>query len=155
MELQNQAVLIVGAEVARNYFELRGIEDQLAVARRNLKNQAELLELMRTAFSAGLSAELDVERQSAVLSSLDAAIPLLELQRSLRLHRLAVLLADREFSSATACAGVAQRCRLPAGWDRFGAPQTAAGCARGACPDPGGGSACSSKPDRSSIPGFC
>jgi multidrug efflux system outer membrane protein len=96
MELQNQAALIVSAEVARNYFELRGIEDQLAVARRNLKNQMELLELLRMRSRAGLSAELDVERQSSILSSLDAAIPLLELQRSLRLNRLAVLLANRD-----------------------------------------------------------
>jgi multidrug efflux system outer membrane protein len=99
LEFQNEARLIVGAEVARNYFELRGVEDQLAVARRNLKNQEELLELIRIRTRAGLSSELDAERQSAVLGSLDATIPMLELQRSLRMHRLAVLLADSAFGS--------------------------------------------------------
>ena len=112
VEFQNEARLIVGAEVARNYFELRGIEDQLAVARHNLKNQAELLELIRIRSRAGLSTELDAERQSAVLASLDATIPMIELQRSLRMHRLAVLLADSTFSAQT-LAPVWPKLRLP------------------------------------------
>ncbi|MDM7996436.1 MAG: efflux transporter outer membrane subunit [Acidobacteriota bacterium] len=99
IELQNEVRLIVGAEVARQYFELRGIEDQITVARRNLKNQEQLLELLRVRSQSGLSTELDVERQSAALASLDASIPLLELQRSLRMHRLAVLLADSGFGT--------------------------------------------------------
>ena len=117
VELQIQAAIIVSAEVARNYFELRGIEDQLAVARRNLENQGELLELLRMRSRAGLSAELDAERQSAVLSSLDAAIPLLELQRSLRLNRLALLLADRGFCAQPLAPAMLKLPPLQAGID--------------------------------------
>ena len=98
LELEDYARLIVGAEVARNYFELRGIEDQLEAAHRNRDNQAQFLELTRVRARAGLSPELDAERQSATLSSLEASIPLLELQRSLRMNALAVLLADRDFA---------------------------------------------------------
>ena len=120
IELQNEVRLVVGAEVARQYFELRGIEDQITVARRNLKNQEQLLELLRVRSQSGLSTELDVERQSAALASLDAAIPLLEIQRSLRMHRLAVLLADNSFGAQKSRAeAIKHQPAAPASGHRF------------------------------------
>ncbi len=88
--------LIVSAEVARAYFELRGFERQLEAARRNRETQADLLALTEERARAGLAPELDVSRQRAALASLDAAIEPLEWQRKLRLHRLAVLAGDAE-----------------------------------------------------------
>jgi len=100
-ESEGDVRVIVTAEVARTYFELRGLERQIGVARRNRDLEAGLLELTRQRAQAGLSPELDVERQAAALASLEAAIPPLEAQRILRLNRLGVLLADRDLAART------------------------------------------------------
>ncbi len=105
--------LIVSAETARAYFELRGFERQLAAARRNRAAQAELLALTQERARTGLAAELDVERQRASLASLDAAIEPLEWQRRLRLHRLALLTGDRELAERGIDAGSPGEIRLP------------------------------------------
>jgi len=90
--------LLVAAEVARAYFELRGAERQLDVLERNRLRQAELLELTRLRAQAGLSPELDVDRQASALAALEAEIPGLVAQRRLQGNRLAVLLADRDIA---------------------------------------------------------
>lgn len=98
-ESANQIRVIVAAEVARSYFEWRGTEQLLAVLERNRERQADLLELTRQRTSAGLSTQLDVDRQTAVLAAIQAEIPGVQSLRQSQLHRLAVLLADRNFAS--------------------------------------------------------
>ena len=55
------------SEVARNYFELRGAQNQLAVARGNAENQRETLDLTVAKFKAGRATELDTARARAQL----------------------------------------------------------------------------------------
>lgn len=98
-ESANDVRLIVAAEVARAYFEWRGAEQQLAVLERNRERQADLLELTRQRAGAGLSTQLDVERQAAALAAVEAEIPRVQSLRRTQLHRLGVLLADRNFAS--------------------------------------------------------
>lgn len=105
--------LIVSAETARAYFELRGFERQLEAARRNREAQAELLALTEERARAGLAPGLDVERQRAALASLDAAIEPLQWQRRLRLHRLALLTGDRGLAEGGMDAAPKQELRLP------------------------------------------
>jgi NodT family efflux transporter outer membrane factor (OMF) lipoprotein len=93
------AQIVVSAEVARTYFEMRGLERQLDAVRRNRARQADLLELTKLRAAAGLGTELDVERQAAALASLEAGIPMLESERTVRLNRLGVLVADRSFAA--------------------------------------------------------
>ena len=50
----------VAAEVARNYFEVRGLQQQLAVAERSLINQRETLRLTQVRRDAGFGEEQDV-----------------------------------------------------------------------------------------------
>src|SRR5688500_17474917 len=50
---QRDALVIVTAEVTRNYFELRGFQQQLAVARRNVSNQQSTLDLATARLDAG------------------------------------------------------------------------------------------------------
>jgi len=95
-ESASEVRLIVAAEVARAYFELRGAELQLDTLQRNRARQADLLELTRQRSRAGLSTQLDVERQASSLAALEAEIPRLNSQRQSQLNRLAVLLADRD-----------------------------------------------------------
>ena len=105
--------LIVSAETARAYFELRGFERQLAAARRNRAAQAELLALTEERARAGLAPGLDVERQRSALASLDAAIEPLEWQRRLRLHQLALLTGDRGLAERGLDAAPREEIRLP------------------------------------------
>jgi len=81
----------IGAELARSYFDLRGTQDRLAVARRNAENQRHTLELTQNRLEAGRGTELDTERARAQLSSTLAAIPSLEARIATMQYRIAVL----------------------------------------------------------------
>jgi multidrug efflux system outer membrane protein len=85
------AQVSVTAEVARTYFELRGAQTQLAVARRNVANQRETAGLTQARLNAGRGTELDTSRARSQLSTTLATIGPLEAQVSRSIHRLAVL----------------------------------------------------------------
>jgi multidrug efflux system outer membrane protein len=87
----HDAQVSVIAEVARNYFELRGEQTQLAVARANVKNQEQVLELTQAQRSAGSGTDLDVARAQAQLSTTLSTIGPLEAAVSRSIHRLGVL----------------------------------------------------------------
>jgi multidrug efflux system outer membrane protein len=86
------AQVTVAAEVARNYFELRGSQRQLAVARDNLQNQREALRLTQVRFDAGRVTELDIDSAQARLKATESTLPLLEAAEKRYGYRLAVLL---------------------------------------------------------------
>jgi multidrug efflux system outer membrane protein len=79
------------AEVARNYFELRGLQNQLAVAKKNADNQAQTLEITQARLEIGRGTELDTSRAQAQLDSTRAIIPPLETAINRAIHRLGVL----------------------------------------------------------------
>ncbi len=87
----HDAQVSVIAEVARNYFELRGEQTELAVARANAHDQRQALTLTEAELSAGNGTELDVARAQAQLSSTLATIGPLEAAVSRSIHRLSVL----------------------------------------------------------------
>ena len=66
--LQDVQVIVTG-EVTRTYFELRGQQLQLDVARRNVANQQSTLELAQARLDAGSGTEYDTERAERKLSS--------------------------------------------------------------------------------------
>ena len=81
----------VTAEVARNYFELRGAQQQLAVARRNADNQSETVRITTARQDAGRGTQLDSSRAQAQLSATLATIPDLESAVTRSMLRLGVL----------------------------------------------------------------
>jgi multidrug efflux system outer membrane protein len=85
----------VAAEVARNYFELRGAQRRLTVARENLNSERQTLELTQLLDEAGRGSELDVQRSRARLKATEATIPRLEAAEKQAGYRLAVLLGQR------------------------------------------------------------
>jgi multidrug efflux system outer membrane protein len=89
------AQVTVAAEVARNYFELRGAQKRLEVARQNLKSEHQTLELTELLDQAGRGSELDVQRSRARLKATEATIPPLEAAEKQADYRLAVLLGER------------------------------------------------------------
>jgi len=83
------------AEVARNYFALRGTQQREAIARRNIANLRDTLGLIRTRAEIGTASEQDVASASAQLSAVEAQLPLLEMQRRAGEYRLAVLVGEQ------------------------------------------------------------
>jgi NodT family efflux transporter outer membrane factor (OMF) lipoprotein len=81
----------LAAEVARTYFELRGAEQQLAVARRNADNQSKTLSLTEDRLKAGRGNAFDTERARSVLQLTLAAIPTIESQIAADRNRIATL----------------------------------------------------------------
>ena len=89
------AQVMVAAEVARNYFELRGTQKRIAVARQTLVNLRDTQRLTETRLDLGAGSELDVQSSRARLKAIEADIPLLEVDEVRSRHRLAVLLGQR------------------------------------------------------------
>jgi multidrug efflux pump len=83
------------AEVARNYFELRGAQNQLDVARHNAENQRETLDIIAARLQAGRATELDAARARAQLNATLALIPPLEASVKRDIYRLSVLCGQR------------------------------------------------------------
>jgi multidrug efflux system outer membrane protein len=83
--------VIVAAEVARTYFELRGAQRQLAVSQRNAANQQRIVKITEDRLAAGRGTAFDTERAKAVLYLTLATTPALESQIALDRNRLAVL----------------------------------------------------------------
>ena len=85
----------VAAEVARNYFELRGLQQRLAVAERSLSNQVETLRLTRVRRDAGIGEDQDVASAGARVAAIEASIPPIRSALAQREHRLSVLTGAR------------------------------------------------------------
>jgi multidrug efflux system outer membrane protein len=85
------AQVSVVAELAQTYFQLRGLQQQLGVARSNADNQRGSLELVQARLDAGSGTELDVAQAESQLESTLALIPALESEIAVATHRIAVL----------------------------------------------------------------
>ncbi len=89
-ELRDARVSL-SAELARVYFELRGAQEQLAVAERNAENQRRTLDLTRERLDAGRGTAFDTERAQAQLSITLASVPSLQARVAAAQYRLGVL----------------------------------------------------------------
>lgn len=85
----------VAAEVARNYFELRGAQARLDVARRNLETQRDTVRITQARFDVGGADPIDILSAKARLSATEATIPTLITAERQAAHRLAVLAGER------------------------------------------------------------
>ncbi|WP_426286235.1 efflux transporter outer membrane subunit [Luteibacter sp. E-22] len=83
------------AEVARNYFDLRGTQLRIDVARRDIANQQDSLKVIAARVELGTGAEQDLASAKARLASVEAQLPVLQTQASADQFRIAVLLGAR------------------------------------------------------------
>jgi multidrug efflux system outer membrane protein len=88
----DDALVSVTSEVARNYFELRGLQSRYDVAKRNSEVQGSSLELTQARREAGSGTDLDVARAQSQLSTTLATLPDLEAAITRTKYRIAVLL---------------------------------------------------------------
>jgi NodT family efflux transporter outer membrane factor (OMF) lipoprotein len=91
IENRRSVLLSVLAEVARNYTELRGLQQQLEIANHNLDAQRETLDLTTDQARKGVATQLDVSRAAAQVSTTEAGLPRLRNLQWQTMHRLAVL----------------------------------------------------------------
>jgi outer membrane protein, multidrug efflux system len=103
----------ITAEVARSYFELRGAQQRLAVARRNATNQEETLRITVARLDAGRGTQLDVSRAQAQLSATLATIPDLESSVTGSILRLGVLVGESPEALLTQLSAAKALPRLP------------------------------------------
>jgi NodT family efflux transporter outer membrane factor (OMF) lipoprotein len=80
------------AEVALNYVSLRGTQERIAIAKKNLKAQKNTAELTRRKLEHGLVGALDVANADAQVATTASLIPVLESQERQTIYSLSVLL---------------------------------------------------------------
>jgi NodT family efflux transporter outer membrane factor (OMF) lipoprotein len=92
IEDYRDVMVVLMADVAANYVEIRTLQDRIKYGRANVDAQAESLQLTRDRFDAGLSPLTDVTQAEYNLANSQAAIPRLEAGLQAAVNRLAVLL---------------------------------------------------------------
>lgn len=90
-----QVQLDMSAELARNYFELRGAQHQLRLIRANIASNAESLALIKAQADGGLNNDLDVSRQRAQLADMRSLLPGLLDQEAQATNQLTLLTGER------------------------------------------------------------
>lgn len=86
--------VLVAAEIARQYVDVRTFQGRLEVTRGNIASQEHSLEIATERFQEGLSPALDVAQAQTNLASTEAEVPSLELGLRAAMFRLAVLLGE-------------------------------------------------------------
>lgn len=92
VEDYRDVLVVLLADVGRNYVDVITLQDRIALARQNVQDQQESFQLTRDRFNAGLTSALDVAQAESNLANTEARIPPLESQLNAALNRLAVLL---------------------------------------------------------------
>ncbi len=90
-EARRDVLISLLAEVAANYVDLRGLQQQLIVLEDNIASQQKTVELTKSRVKAGLSPELVVAQAETLLANSRAAAPSVEAAIAEAMHRLATL----------------------------------------------------------------
>ena len=80
------------SQVALNYVSLRGFQQQIVIARRNLDAQRHTVKVTRERFIGGFVGALDVSNAEALADTTEATIPTLETSARQAIYTLSVLL---------------------------------------------------------------
>jgi outer membrane protein, multidrug efflux system len=91
-ESRRDALVTLVSEVARNYIELRGFQQQIAIAQENLSAQRHTADVTRQKFRGGLVGALDVANAEAQAATTTSVIPGLETSAQQAIYNLSVLL---------------------------------------------------------------
>jgi multidrug efflux system outer membrane protein len=87
-EARRDIRLLVLAEVAQGYFQLRALDANLEIAHRTVKSFQDTLDLFQRKFEGGAASGLEVSRAQAALSNIAATIP--DLQRQIVAQEVAL-----------------------------------------------------------------
>lgn len=91
VEEYHDIMLTVLAELARNYFEVRGTQKRIAVTQRNIGLLKEVESLAESLFKNGATSEFDVARARGEREINEATLPNLEAEMMAGIYRISVL----------------------------------------------------------------
>jgi NodT family efflux transporter outer membrane factor (OMF) lipoprotein len=91
---QQTVAITVASSVATTYFEIAGLQDQIAIAQDNLKSATSVLRAVTAQRAAGTATQLDIAQQTTVVKQLTAVIPPLQAQLVQNRNALAILLGE-------------------------------------------------------------
>ena len=93
IEDYRNTLVTLAAEVALNYLELRGFQQEVLIAQQNLAAQQHSAEITRKRFSAGIVSALDVANATAQVATTASQIPVFETSAQQAIYNLSVLIA--------------------------------------------------------------
>ena len=112
-------LLMLSAQVAANYWQLRGLDAEMAILNGALGTRRESEELVEARFNAGLTNELDLARARVERANAQADLHEVQRQRNLLEHNLATLTgtapANLQLPVATHAAVLPQPPAIPVG----------------------------------------
>jgi multidrug efflux system outer membrane protein len=91
-EARRGVILSLVSAVADNYLQLRGLDEQLTIARRTLSTYGEAVRLFELKFEYGQVSQMNVEQARTQYESAASAIPQIESDIALTEHALSLLL---------------------------------------------------------------
>jgi NodT family efflux transporter outer membrane factor (OMF) lipoprotein len=100
------------AELARNYIQLRGTQEQIRIADNNVRVDRDILQLAQQLQQKGVRSGLDAENAAAQVEGVRAQLPSLE-QQQIQYQNAIALLLDMPPSSLNAELGGSHTLRLP------------------------------------------
>ncbi|QPF81999.1 efflux transporter outer membrane subunit [Bradyrhizobium genosp. L] len=89
---RRDALVSVLAELASDYIQLRGVQEQIRIAENNLKVDREVLQLAQQLQQKGVRSGLDAENAAAQVEGIRAQLPSLEQQQIQYMNAIALLL---------------------------------------------------------------
>jgi NodT family efflux transporter outer membrane factor (OMF) lipoprotein len=92
VEDRRDVLITLVGDVGTNYINLRGFQQQIAIARRNLEAQRRNADITRRRYEAGFVSALDVANAQAQVATTEAQIPVLESSARAAIYNLGVLL---------------------------------------------------------------
>ena len=92
--VQRGVTITVAAAVAELYFQLRDLDNRLAISQRTLASRRDTLALIRTRFAGGIVSELDVRQAEIEEATAAAAVPAFEREIVAVESALSVLLGN-------------------------------------------------------------
>lgn len=88
----NDAIVTLLGELATDYFQIRGSQRRIEIARQNIEAQRQTVQVAQGRFEAGLGSRLEVAQAQALLATTESQIPALDNTVRQSIHQLGVLL---------------------------------------------------------------
>jgi NodT family efflux transporter outer membrane factor (OMF) lipoprotein len=94
VENRHGVALAAVAELAQSYMQLRGTQNRLEIAKRNLRLAEENVELVNTRFGNGVATTLDLAQARGQQATIAATLPTLRIQEAELINAIGLLLGD-------------------------------------------------------------
>ncbi len=94
MEDYRDILVVLYAEVANSYIEVRALQDRIKFIRGNIETQRKSLQLTKDRFDAGLAPDLDVQQAELNLAKTESTLPTLQMLLVKTINHLGVLLGE-------------------------------------------------------------